>query len=256
MLERRRSAAGFLETPGYVWLACAGLVWVSWALGGSMVIAALGDGKKSAAPADVALGSLREHALVALGAGAGGIVALLVVLGALRMRAAGGKWRPTWRDLGVGAGALLLAAPFVMLAGFLGSVAHALVTGRAPEGTAHTTLGLLFDEPVEGADRLWWVATVMAAAVIAPVIEEFVYRGFLQSAALRWLRNGWAAVLLTSLVFTAAHYGATSIHAMGGLFAFSVALGVVRERTGSVWACVVMHAGFNGANLLAASLGA
>jgi len=98
----------------------------------------------------------------------------------------------------------------------------------------------------------------LAVVVFVPVLEELVFRVFLQSLLLRVTRRPWVAIVLTSVLFTLVHLGGgvplESAHALAPLFVLSVAMGVAYERTRSVWAPVVMHAGFNGLNVLIAVL--
>jgi membrane protease YdiL (CAAX protease family) len=54
------------------------------------------------------------------------------------------------------------------------------------------------------------------------------------------------AILITAVLFAAIHLSWTNF---GVLFVLGVALGYLYERTGNLWACMVLHGLFNGANL-------
>jgi membrane protease YdiL (CAAX protease family) len=90
---------------------------------------------------------------------------------------------------------------------------------------------------------LFWIATV----IFAPIFEEVFFRGFLFEG-FRYSGMGViGAVIVTSLVWAGFHmqYGLFQI---ASIFVLGIILGVVRYRTGSLWAPLAMHV-FN--NLLA-----
>ncbi|HUQ78246.1 MAG TPA: type II CAAX endopeptidase family protein [Patescibacteria group bacterium] len=106
------------------------------------------------------------------------------------------------------------------------------------------------------------VVQLIAGAVIAPVAEEAVFRGFAISA---WRRTTGerGAIVRASLVFALAHV----INISGGSFGeasgliivgfasrlpVALALGWLFVRTGSIWAPIGLHMAFNGVLLLAA----
>ena len=87
----------------------------------------------------------------------------------------------------------------------------------------------------------------MATVIFAPVFEEVFFRGFLFEG-FRYSKMGAAgAIFVTSLVWAGFHmqYGLLQI---ASIFVLGIILGVVRYRTGSLWAPLAMHV-FN--NLLA-----
>jgi membrane protease YdiL (CAAX protease family) len=91
--------------------------------------------------------------------------------------------------------------------------------------------------PAFMAHPLGAVAVVVAIAVLAPLIEEFAFRGKMQhelehSVGIR------AAILIPAILFSAFHGLVDAIHHLPyGLFA-----GWVVWRTGSIWGAVYMHA--------------
>jgi membrane protease YdiL (CAAX protease family) len=89
----------------------------------------------------------------------------------------------------------------------------------------------------------WKVLSVCSTVVLAPLTEEIFFRGLLQSMIRRYLRSPWAAVVGASVVFSAFHVAQPQ--AVPSLFALSVALGYNYERTGRLYAPILIHALFN-----------
>jgi len=86
---------------------------------------------------------------------------------------------------------------------------------------------------------------VAFAIVVAPVFEEFFFRGFAYPALKqRW--GTWRALVIVSAVFAAIHLHVPSL---GPLFALAIGLGLSYEFTGSLLAPITMHALFNAANV-------
>jgi membrane protease YdiL (CAAX protease family) len=105
------------------------------------------------------------------------------------------------------------------------------------------------------------VAIVVSAVLLAPAFEEFLFRGYLQTAIRqtlwRWRsadadRPGapvrWVAILLASVAFTAVHQ---HLWLMPPIFVLSLCLGGVYERTGNLWTAILMHSAFNAASTIA-----
>jgi hypothetical protein len=84
------------------------------------------------------------------------------------------------------------------------------------------------------------------AALLAPVMEELVFRGFLQPLLSRDLGTV-AGVLITALLFGGLHakeyFGVWQFVAAVTLA--GVAFGAMRAWTGSTLASAIMHGGFN-----------
>jgi membrane protease YdiL (CAAX protease family) len=88
------------------------------------------------------------------------------------------------------------------------------------------------------------------AVLLAPLVEELLFRGIALPIALRHLPP-LAAVCLVSILFSLVHCHAASFMA---LFVFAVALCVAYIATGSILVPVFMHALFNAVNLTAVLL--
>jgi membrane protease YdiL (CAAX protease family) len=97
-----------------------------------------------------------------------------------------------------------------------------------------------------GVDRST-VALLAAAAlvsVVAPIAEEFFFRGFFFAALRNW-RGLWPAAITTGLVFGAIHIGSAEVALLLPLAFFGFVLCLLRERTGSLLPCIVLHSANN-----------
>lgn len=198
---------------------------------------------------DFERGTLGDHALAMLGH-YGGFIAGLGVLAVMISgitRAVGLRFEP--RDAASGVAGATLIIPVVLVIGALGAIAASLIASWSgeppPEQTAHD--GLLRFVMSDDASMKWLFAALVVIG--APVAEETVYRGMIQSAFLRASRSPAAAILLTSAIFTMMHATVVQWFALPAIFALSIGLGVVAERTRRLAAPIIIHALFNLLNL-------
>jgi len=154
-------------------------------------------------------------------------------------------------DIPVGLGCFVLAYPLIELLNMLGVFAYTQTQGAEPTGMGHPTLQKLVDQPHDP-----WVWAIVGGAVIgAPIVEELVFRVFLQGALIKWLKTPWVSIILAALLFTGVHrLGATPIpwHALLPIFAVGLTAGVAYERTKRVGVPITMHVCFNLLNVLLA----
>ncbi len=117
-------------------------------------------------------------------------------------------------------------------------------------------LGIAFGERIAApAHWIGWLSLI----VIQPAIEELVFRGVLQGQLLRLTagrRLGplTLANLLTTIGFAAMHLIAQPPGWALAVAAPSLVFGHLRERFGSVWPAIAMHAFYNAGFGLAAGL--
>jgi membrane protease YdiL (CAAX protease family) len=91
----------------------------------------------------------------------------------------------------------------------------------------------------------------LAVIVVAPVTEEFFFRGFFYRA-LRTRLSVWAAALIDGLVFGALHFqGPNSAVILPVIAVIGVGQCLVYERSGSLFAVIAIHAAFNSVATLA-----
>jgi len=94
----------------------------------------------------------------------------------------------------------------------------------------------------------WKLVTLLSGAVLAPVAEEVLFRGMLQSMLRRATASPWTAVVITSVIFGLIHYSQPT--AVLPLIILGAVLGYNYERTGRLLAPILLHAFFNAATLL------
>ena len=85
------------------------------------------------------------------------------------------------------------------------------------------------------------VAVCVLVTVIAPLAEEFFFRGYFFGALRNW-RGPWPAALITGVVFGGIHVGSAPAVFLLPLAIFGVVLCLLRWRTGSLLPCVALHA--------------
>ncbi len=90
-----------------------------------------------------------------------------------------------------------------------------------------------------------FVAFFLVVAIVAPVVEELIYRGL--GYALLAPYGLWAAIVVTGVLFGASH---GLLVALPILAVFGVVVGVLRMRTDSVYPPMVLHGFFNGVALI------
>ena len=93
-----------------------------------------------------------------------------------------------------------------------------------------------------------YLANFVVIAVVAPIVEETLYRG-LGYAAVRSAAGAPAAVLVTGLAFGLSH---GLVVALPVLTLFGVILAALRWGTESIYPPIALHAIFNAAALIAA----
>lgn len=93
----------------------------------------------------------------------------------------------------------------------------------------------------------------LCVAILGPIIEEILFRGFLQG----WLREKGSknlAIIITAIVFTLFHYevslGISNIELLIPLFIMGLSLSYLKEREESLLAPIGLHIAFNAFGIL------
>lgn len=92
------------------------------------------------------------------------------------------------------------------------------------------------------------VVALFTILLAAPVIEEFIFRGCLQTFFKRYM-SPVKAILVTALCFALFHFapsqGVGNISLVATLFTFAFFLGFIYERQASLFASIALHMTFN-----------
>jgi membrane protease YdiL (CAAX protease family) len=245
-IERRARGEAYPGPSPY--LVFAAMIAATYAVGfpvGALLSAVLG----SANVADyvVRLIGVALQALVFIG------VVRLTVVGTNALSWTEMGWRrpdaKAFGDLATGAA---LALPVIGLTAVLASLLVTIfqVAPEAPLPATGVAAGL--------------VVQLIAGAVIAPIAEETVFRGFAITAWRRTVGDN-GALIRASLLFALAHVltvGGDSLGQVGGLIVVgfatrlpvAIALGWLFLRRGSIWAPIGLHMAFNGILLVIGEL--
>ena len=192
---------------------------------------------------------------------------LLVIFLASRMVRGGiDGWGFSLRKIprGVASGLIAFTCIMPILIGAGAIVGWFIETFEKRAEEVHPTLKAL-SSPAPGYEQ---VVLIASAVVAAPLLEEVLFRGLIQTVLIqrRWgffgdasLNAGykptalhrWGAIALTSAVFARAH----QLDHFTVLFLLSLALGYVYERTGNLWSNITLHAAFNVFSVMMTKLG-
>jgi membrane protease YdiL (CAAX protease family) len=152
-----------------------------------------------------------------------------------------------WR--GLGHGRLLHDSPMPVLLTLLATAAPLLALLPllwAVNGWVDTLLQMVF--PLSAWEAAWFEraadgspVSLLSACLLAPVLEEMLFRGLI----LRGLLTRYpppTAIVHSAALFGLAHF---NIYQFFVAFSTGIVLGLAWQRTRSLWPCVLLHAGFN-----------
>ena len=145
---------------------------------------------------------------------------------------------PVVRAVAIGFALILAALPLVIGASL---IMQKVLLQDAQEQELVT----LFRQAAHEANRSALGQIFFAGAVVAPICEEFLFRGFFYVVFKRYL-GAVASALVTSALFAAFH---VSLTAFPSLFLLALCFTIAYEATGSLFVPITMHALFNGAQL-------
>lgn len=243
----RHSGRDTAGQPAMIWLFAGVVTFFASRVGALLAVGAFGLGQGD-------LGTLRGSAIVGSGASVVGIASGLAMawLVASAPKGAQSGLTAKWKDVPIGLGAVVLAAPvLVALQALLVEVTRR-VTGTAPDPVAHDVLKLI----IGPLDDPWRLLLIAGAVVGAPIAEELTFRAFIQSGLVRACDsagiNRWLGVIAASVLFAGVHAGVAPPHALVALFGVGLCFGIAFERTGRLGVPIVMHAAFNAANIAVA----
>lgn len=149
------------------------------------------------------------------------------------------------------AGLTLLALACTLVANVQARASKITLENLAPSMAQpqHDVL-LALESPAWGVSGV--VMLVIAAVVYVPMFEEAMYRGVLLTSLWSVTGRAWLANVFTAVFFGIMHW--QQPYAVLPLIGFGLVLGFVRLRTGSLLACIVLHALFNARTMTLALL--
>lgn len=174
------------------------------------------------------------------------LLIMAVIVGSLVLRQAAWSEAFGLRAIGVGSVAaravLLLMLAFPLIYGALG-LTHLLLAGGGHGDDTPQELVRFLAAPGTGAAR---TVVALSAVFIAPVQEEFIFRGYIYGVARRYA-GPVAGIAVNAALFAGIHLHAPSL---GGLFVLAVCLTLAYEWTGSLFVPITMHALFNSLSVI------
>jgi membrane protease YdiL (CAAX protease family) len=175
------------------------------------------------------------------------LISEILTVGVLLLFLKGRKVKPA--DLGLGRGPrwrdiLYVGGGFVVYFGML--IAAVSISGLLFHVDVNQEQEIGFTNVITSSDKLF---ALISLVVLPPIVEELLFRGFLYGGVRKRFGFGWA-MLITSVVFAIPHLAASSHGPLwiAGIdtFVLSMVLCFVREKTGSLWAPMAIHALKNG----------
>lgn len=91
-----------------------------------------------------------------------------------------------------------------------------------------------------------WIVVLIATAVIAPLVEEFCFRGFMYNGY-RQDKIRFSAVIVSALAFAFMHM---NVNQAAYAFIVGIAFALIYEATGSLWSSVICHGLFNAESVI------
>ena len=128
-----------------------------------------------------------------------------------------------------------------VLAVILGGVAFYVFAGAWISALKISDKEKLLDQLGANENAVSLVAVCLLTCVIAPICEEFFFRGFFFTA-LRSRLGPWLAATITGVVFGAIHGASAPIGYLVPLAFFGFVLCVIYWKTQSLYPCIALHA--------------
>lgn len=125
-----------------------------------------------------------------------------------------------------------------------------------PIGTLANAISMLWvdNEVIEASGVMLdspWYMTVISSAIVAPLIEEVAFRGFIYRG---YRRSGgkMSAIILSAMAFAFMHL---NFNQAAYAFVVGVAFAFIIEATGSIWSSFICHFMFNFESIVVMLLG-
>ena len=93
-----------------------------------------------------------------------------------------------------------------------------------------------------------YVISLIVIGLLPGIFEEVGFRGGLQNILIRWFKGPWAAIIITSVIFSLIHL---SYYGFFVRFGLGIILGFIFYYSGSIWLSILFHFLFNGIQVTA-----
>lgn len=171
-------------------------------------------------------------------------VALLIIWGFIRRR--NSSWNEAFgmnrqglkRAAGQGPASYVGIIPIVFVTSFL----YQIFLYAAGYPVTLQDVVVIFLEPQSGWSLFF---LLLLAVVIAPLVEEALFRGILLPVLMKKMSPG-TAIVVNSAFFAVIHQ---HLPAMVPLFVLAIVLALLYIYSGSLWSSIVLHAVFNGVSI-------
>ena len=151
--------------------------------------------------------------------------------------------KPIWTDFLMGVMSWLIGFPLVVLVGQIADLLLYYFFGfeNYEQVAVHYLKTTLQSPPM-------LTVALFTILIAAPIIEEFLFRGCLQTFFKRYFSIK-GAIVMSALCFSLFHYassqGIGNISLVSSLFVFALFLGFIYERQASLFASIGLHMTFN-----------
>lgn len=168
-----------------------------------------------------------------------GLLALFMKRRQMSFASIGWKGRFAWREIG-----LVIVAYLAYLALFIASTVAAKALFPSLDLEQKQEIGF------DNVSQLQLPLVFVSLVILPPLVEEVIMRGYLYTSLKSHVTQRWAAII-TSILFAIAHLQAGSSAPLLWIaaidtFILSLILIHLREKTGRLWAPIMLHALKNG----------
>jgi membrane protease YdiL (CAAX protease family) len=165
---------------------------------------------------------------------------------ARRLKGFGLSIKTIHKDLPAAFATLLAIWPLIMVAMMLTLRVGHFIYGPDYQMPRHEELENLSEYP----QLLSRILVTVVAVIIAPVLEELLFRGLLQTMIRSFLNvknSAWPAIAISSALFVSMHVNQSHWPA---LYVLGLAMGYAYEKSGSLFRPIFIHMLFNATSII------
>lgn len=153
------------------------------------------------------------------------------------------------KDIMIGIFSWIIAYPIVTFIGYLLDILVLVFfkSHKLPDQLAIEFIKSTFSQPI------YFILALFLIIIVAPIIEEFLFRGVLLNFLKVYLKRS-LAIIISSIVFAFFHYSTSqklsNLTILISLFTLSCFLGFLYEKQKSLIAPIFLHATFNAISII------